>query len=116
MYNVKVDIKLLSFEELTEEAKRVAIEDHRNFELGIMQPDDYISGDPEYDTEEELQKIYDREYNYYLMNDEPIIENIEANNYLFFEDGTLAHCTTHIQGNKVVKTVFHFNNMEYLIE
>ena len=86
-----VTINLYSFDELDEKAKRKAIEDHREFELSIMQEGDFISGDPKFDTDEELKKAYDLQWNYYMMNDEPIIESIEANDYLFFNNGELAH-------------------------
>lgn len=84
MLNTGIMIKLYTLDELSEQARKKAIEEHRQFELSIMTPEDFISGVPEYDTEEELQKAYDAEYDYYLMNDEPIIENIEANNYYFY--------------------------------
>lgn len=88
-------INLYSFDELTDKAKEKALYDHRYFLLEIMTPEDFISGCEEYDTPEELQKTYEAEYDYYLMNDEPIQESIEANEYLFYYDGTLAHCTTY---------------------
>ena len=112
MKTVNVKINLYSFNELSAEAKQKAIDEHRSFELSIMQPNDFISGDPEYDTEEELQKAYDTEYNNYEMNDEPIIENIEANNYLFFSTGELASCTTY---TKTGITEFKFMGETYSI-
>jgi hypothetical protein len=82
-------IYVYKFEELEEHAKNKAIYEHRNFLLSIMTPNDFISGDPQYDTEEELQKAYESEYNYYLFEDEPIIESIECNDYNFTSDGEL---------------------------
>ena len=97
MKTVHIEICLYSFDELSEKAKEKAINDHRAFLLEEMQPDDFISGDPEYDTPEELQKCYESEYDYYLFNDDPIIESIECNDYMFLKSGELAH-TIHYCG------------------
>ena len=117
MIDTGITIKLYSFSELSEKAKRKAIEEHREFELSAMQPDYFISGVAEYDTPEKLQKIYEAEYDYYLMNDEPIIENIEANDYLFFEDGKLAS-TVHYCGLHPLAGETHFmlNGTAYIIK
>ena len=48
MYNF--NINLYTFAELSANAKAKAIEEHRRFLLDDMQPEDFISGDPEYDT------------------------------------------------------------------
>lgn len=116
MIDTNISIKLYSFSELSEKAKEKAIADHREFELSVMQPDDFISGEAEYDTPAELQKTYEAEYDYYLMNDEPIIENIETNEYLFFENGELAH-TVHYCGGHLLagETHFIFNGIDYCI-
>lgn len=91
MKSVNYKINLYSFSELEEGAARKAIEEHRNFLLSVMSPSDFISGDTDYDTKEELEKSYNAEYEYCLYNDDPIIESIEANEYLFFPDGEMAH-------------------------
>lgn len=91
-----ITVNLYTFEELIEKAKQKAIEEHRIFLLESMQPDDFISGEPEYDTPEELQKAYNAEYDYYLFNDDPIIESIECNEYYFYADGTLASVINNI--------------------
>jgi hypothetical protein len=117
MIDSGITIKLYSFSELNEKAKRRAIEEHREFLLSIMSPNDFITGISEYDTPEELQKIYKAEYDYYLMNDEPIIENINANDYLFFENGELAHTITYCGNHPLAgETHFIFNGMDYLIK
>ena len=117
MIDTGITIKLYSFSELSEKAKRKAIEDHREFELSIMYPDDFKTGIAEHDTPEELQKAYEAQYDYYLMNDEPIIEIIEANDYLFFENGELAHtvryCGEHPRSGE---THFIFNGVDYIIK
>lgn len=90
-----ITINLYLFSELSENAKQTAIQDHRNFELNIMQLSDFLSGDPEFDTPEKLKEAYNAEFEYRLENDEPIIESIEENGYLFFSDGKMANCTTY---------------------
>ena len=87
----KAIINLYELAELDPKAKARAIDNHRQFLLQIMQPADFISGDPEYDTPEELEKTYNAEYEYLLDNDEPIIESIDINEYLFYQDGELAN-------------------------
>lgn len=86
-----ISINIYSLDELNEKARNRAIEEHRAFLLSIMCPEDFISGCPEYDTPEELKKAYNSEYEYYLMNDEPIIESIEINEYMFFSNGEIYH-------------------------
>ena len=86
----KCTVNLYTFDELSKTAQNKAIAEHRDFCLSIMSPNDFISGDAEHDTPEELQKTYDAEYDYYSMNDEPIIESLQINEYDFFQDGTFA--------------------------
>lgn len=88
-YNISINLYELS--ELSEKAQARAIEEHRYFMLSDMAPEDFISGDPEYDTPEELQKTYEAEYNYILFNDDPVIESIDCNEYLFFKNGEIAN-------------------------
>ena len=117
MIDTGITIKLYSFSELSEKAKRKAIENHREFELSIMTPDDFVTGIAEYDTPEELQKTYKEQYDYYLMNDEPIIEIIEANDYLFFENGELAHIVRYCGEHPLSgETHFIFNGTDYIIK
>lgn len=99
MKTVAVKIELFKLSELSEKARQKAIEKHRHFELSTMSISDFISGEIELDTPEQLQKQYKAEYDYYNENDEPIIENIESNEYLFFNDGklakTISYCGKH---------------------
>ena len=112
----KVTISLYSFDELNETAKQKAIDDHRNFELSIMHESDFISGDPEYDTPEKLREAYNAEYSYLEENDDPIIENIEANDYLFFSDGSLADCVTYVgKHEKAGITELKIGNDTYVV-
>lgn len=87
----KMPIELYSFEELNQDARQAAIEEHRSFLLDAMTPADFISGDPEYDTPEELRKQYNAEYDYYMDNDEPIVDSILANEYMFYKSGIMAN-------------------------
>lgn len=110
MKTINIALNLCSFVELSDKAKQRAIEEHRQFELSIMQPNDFISGEVEYDTPENLRSVYNSEYEYLLNNDEPIIENIEVNDYLFFEDGSLANIVTYT-GKHPKAGVSEFNFM-----
>lgn len=98
MFNFNVSINVYSLDELNDNARRHAIEEHRQFLLNEMSPADFISGDPEYDTPEQLQEQYESEYEYYEDNDDVIIESIKCNEYLFFADGSIAN-TTHYWSN-----------------
>lgn len=91
---LQLTINLYTFSELSEKAKEKAIEDARQFLLSIMHPTDFISGDPEYDTHEKLTEQYTAEHDYYCFNDEPILEYIEANDYIFYYNGDLCHTVT----------------------
>ena len=92
-------INLYTLDELSDEAREHAIEEHRHFLLETMTPSDFISGDPEYDTPDQLEEAYNSEYNYYLMNDEPIIESIEINEYMYFASGEIAPTVTYCTGH-----------------
>jgi hypothetical protein len=103
MIDTGITIKLYSFSELSEKAKRKAIEEHREFELNIIELNEFENGIAEYD--------------YYASNDEPIIESIEANDYLFFENGELAHTITYCGNHPLAgETHFIFNGTDYLIK
>jgi hypothetical protein len=103
MIDTGITIKLYSFSELSEKAKRKAIEAHREFELSIIELNNFKNGIAEYD--------------YYARNDEPIIENIEANEYLFFENGELAHIVRYCGAHPLSgETHFIFNGADYIIK
>ena len=114
MIDTKVTIKLYELDELSSTARAKAIEDHRLFLLGEMSPSDFISGDAEYDTEVELQKTYEAEYSHVAGEDEPVVESIEANEYLFFGNGELA-ATVRYTGKHPLAgtTVFIFQGVTY---
>ena len=79
---VTVNINLYEFNELREEAQNEALQEHLDFinDCSIMDSDDD-----------------DEPYEYTLENDrEVVIDNILANAYLFYKDGSLASCTTYV--------------------
>ena len=117
MLETKVVIKLFSLDELSDTARSKAIEDHREFMLSIIHPNDFISGDEEHDTPEELSKACEAECDYYSFEDDPIIESIEANEYLFFESGDLAS-TIHYSGHHPLAGEAHlvFHGEHYILE
>ena len=118
MKKIKVEqqeIYLYNFEELEHYAREKAIEEHRSFLLSVMNKDDFISGDPEYDTEESLQETYEKEYAYYEENDDPIIESIKINDYLFFYDGSIASCVTYMYGDKIGKTECTYHGKVFIV-
>lgn len=90
-----IRIKLYKFGELTEAAKKKAIHEHQEFLADIS----LSNGE-----------------NYADLEDSEIIDEIEANEYCFFEDGELAHCTTYTgEHPKSGKTEFHFHGRNYSI-
>lgn len=78
----KVEINLYSVNELNEDARVMAIEQHKEFLLSIYSDEDF---------DESLNMTYSN-YEDGLDN-EYIMEEIEANDYLYFFNGTLANTT-----------------------
>ena len=78
----KVQINLYSVNELNEDARAMAIEQHKEFLLSIYSDEDF---------DESLNMTYSN-YEDGLDN-EYIIEEIEANDYLYFFNGELANVT-----------------------
>lgn len=109
MINVNIKIGLYSLNELSENARNRAIEEHRQFLLDMMIPEDFISGDPDYDTQEQLSAAYDAEYLYILENDEYVIESIDINDYMFFSSGELANVTHYTAGEHAGETWLTYN-------
>ena len=106
-YNITITI--CNFDDLEGKARQTAIEEHRSFLLDCMTPNDFISGDPEYDTPGQLNAQYEAEYEYYLMEDEPIIESIQANDYLYYPSGKIARATEYPAGMVTVDGKPHPN-------
>ena len=73
MKEVQIKIKLYSYNELSEEAKEKAFNEQFNFLCYIAK---------EYETEKDI-------YN-------SVEESIRINEYLYFEDGEMAHIVTHV--------------------
>ena len=99
MLSFNIPVTLYTLNELSENARNHAIEEHRRFMLEILDPTDFISGEPEYDTPGKLNAAYESEYDYILMNDEPVTESIEINEYLYFPSGELANTVTYCNGH-----------------
>lgn len=116
MIQFNIPMTLYSLDELSEDARQTAIEEHRRFLLDIMRPEDFISGDPEYDTPEQLQEAYESEFDYYSYSDDPIVESIEANEYLFFESGELAHAVEYTGGSKRGQIWFKYQGRDIRIK
>lgn len=74
---IKVEINLYSFKELSSESQELAIGKHCEFLNDVSIDEGY----PEYDMYKEEDK-------------EVIVEDIEANAYIFYKDGRVADCTT----------------------
>ena len=75
----KVEINLYSFNELSKDARDFAIDKHRDFLLSIYDDSDF-------------DESFNMNYSKYekSLTEEYIIEEIEANEYLFFFNGELA--------------------------
>ena len=82
----KVEINLYSFNELSKDAKDFAISEHRDFLLSIYDDSNFDDS-------------FNMDYSKYekSLNEDYIIEDIEANEYLFFFNGELAN-TIHYCG------------------
>lgn len=97
-----VTINLYSFEELNEKARQKAISEHQSFLDG--QPEQYENEDGEMVEE------------YVEHTEADAIENIEANEYIYFEDGKLAHCCTYTgKHEKAGITEFYFHGSTFTL-
>src|SRR3972149_5406197 len=106
MKTVDIRVRLYSFSELVEHAKERAINEHRNFLLSVESVDNF-----------EYPEDYEMTMRYYEDNDEPIIENIEANEYLYFDSGELANCITYTGTHpESGKTEFIYKGVYYLLD
>ena len=97
---LQVSINLCQFNELNESAKQYAINQHGDFLESV--------GNQYEDENGDMQTDYSR------PDDTDIIDNIECNEYLFFEDGKLASIT-HYTGKheKSGITEFKFHGRIY---
>jgi hypothetical protein len=99
---VNVQIELLSINELNEVAKQKAIDAHYEF----------MCSEP-IECENENGEMVDE---YLEPTEAEVIENIEANEYLFFTDGTLAHITNFCGNHpKSGTTEFYYMGNTYIL-
>jgi hypothetical protein len=111
MKTIKTEIKLYSYDELSEESKNKAFEEHKYFLE--CNPSDYETEDEngnimkKYDNMDEWTEADIKEY---------VQDSININEYLFFESGEMANIT-HFTGKheKAGTTEFFFNGEVYLI-
>lgn len=111
---MKIKISIYTFDELNENAKAKAIEEHRHFMLETLVPD-YGDGVIDWCNPEKM-KDYESEYEYILMNNEPVIESIEINEYYFYFDGTLCNATTYTGGPKKGTTEIIIHGETFIIQ
>jgi|SRR5690606_28645727 len=98
-----VTINLYSFNELNENARKKAIEEHYCFMVSLP---------PEYEDENGEMKT---EENYDPSNEE-VIDNIELNDYLFYRDGNVACCTTFTDKHpRAGETILQIGSEEYKV-
>ena len=98
-------INLYSFSELNKEAKRKAIDKHLSFLLSQPVEMENDNGDME-----------DQYYEEDDFTDDDVIENIEGNEYLFYSNGQLAHCTTYVgKHEKAGTTEFHLQGETFKV-
>lgn len=102
MKTIKVEIQLLELHELNAEGREKAINDHFDFmcSLGTICEDKDGYSYTDYSDPEEKE----------------IIESIEANEYLFFKDGSIAN-TINFRGKheRTGETVFLFQDQEFIL-
>lgn len=97
----QVLINLYSFSELDKKAQQRAIYEHAEFMASIPMQIENEDG--------EMIEEYDEN-----LEESDVIENIEANEYIFFEDGELAHCVTYTGGHpKTGTTELNFHGRIY---
>ena len=110
---IKFEIKLYTLAALPEKSRARAINEHRYFMLDTLQPD-FIDGITDWNDPEKMEMYHD-EYEYIEMNDEPVIENIEINEYFFFYSGELVNVTRYTGGPLAGQTWAVIGGERYLI-
>ena len=94
-------INLYEIHELTPQAKEIALSEHFEFLCQLGQ---------EVENEDGTSYI-----DYSEPEDAEVLESIEANDYMFYADGKIAHCCTYIAGPKAGKTELIIGTDYYLI-
>lgn len=102
MYTFNVEVNLFPFKELSEESKRLAIDNHHSFMKSI--------GTTVEDEDGEIKTVYPDYF------EEDIIDNIEVNSYLFYENGKLAHTVRDVTLNSFKMVYISDNGCHYDIE
>lgn len=107
MHTIKTEIKLYTYNELSERAKRKAFEEHEYFLRCNPQTYEDDEGNEKYDNMDEWTEKDIKEY---------VEDSININKYLFFESGKIAHIT-HFTGEheKAGTTEFYFNGETYIL-
>ena len=102
----KVTIKIYTIRELSQKSRSFAVSDHRDFMLSVYRDDDW---------DESIGMTYSK-YEKTLRNKD-LIENIEANEYLFFANGELANATLYCGNHlRAGDNVFTFMGEEILLD
>ncbi|MHA1690015.1 MAG: hypothetical protein ACTSU7_00125 [Candidatus Heimdallarchaeaceae archaeon] len=107
METVKVEIRLMKYDELMSSAQDKAYEEHLNF----LESSNY-----DFDAKEDEEMIF----NFLESTEEEIREYVEdsirINEYLFFQSGEIANCTTYTgKHEKAGITEFIFQDKVYTI-
>jgi hypothetical protein len=90
----QVTINLYEFKELSTEAKTKAISQHEDFLLSVGQ---------QVEENGELVTVYSD-----TIEQDDVIDSIEANEYLFFFNGELAHTCQYVDNHPTKAGVFEF--------
>ena len=109
---LEIKIHLYDFHELSDTAKAKAIEEHRQFLLNELWGE-YVTLSNHGDENDEE---YDAQYAYIQNHDEYVIENIEANEYRYFADGSLCWCCTYVAGPNKGLTEVKIHGETYFIK
>jgi len=92
-------------EELNEEAYNYAICEHARFLLEVIIDEESHY----YDAVEEAERLRTPWFTMEILlekHEQDIVDEINANNYLFDEDGELLPLQYHTKGNEIVKTLW----------
>lgn len=108
-----LNIRLYSFQELKPAAQEKAIFEHRQFLVDTLRPD-FIDGVTDWNNPEKME-MYHAEYEYLEENAAPIIENIEANEYLFFANGEMCWSCHYTAGPKKGQTEINIHGEIFTI-
>ncbi len=98
-------INIYQFDELSDNGKIRAINEHTNFLLSVYSDDDY---------DESFNMTYAEYEN--TLRDEDIIESIEANEYYFYKDGELTQCVSYFGKHpRAGETILTHDGVEYVL-